>query len=127
MADDNTGSGTSDDASGNAQAGINNNRWEPSKTDVDDASQKAPAGDREHPHGVVTAQTPEAFTGLKVTHAKKAAAGWPAVYRATQYVFSHAGVMRGSHALRLLNQKGGIDCMSCAWPEPDGDRSFAEF
>src|SRR5437763_1961460 len=51
----------------------------------------------------------------------------PAVARAAQYAFAHAGVARTSRALAQLNQKGGIDCMSCAWPEPDGDRRFAEF
>ncbi len=127
MSERETGSGVSADGSGNAQAALNNNRWEPAKTDVDDAAGEQPRGEREHPHGQIAAETPERFTGLSVRTPKRAAAGFPAVYRATQYVFSHAGVMRGSAALRVLNQKGGIDCMSCAWPEPDGDRSFAEF
>jgi len=35
--------------------------------------------------------------------------------------------MRGLRALRKLNQKGGFDCPGCAWPEPDGERSHAEF
>jgi hypothetical protein len=24
-------------------------------------------------------------------------------------------------------EKDGFDCPSCAWPDPDGDRKFAEF
>src|SRR5690606_35032153 len=39
----------------------------------------------------------------------------------------HAGVRRGVRALRDLNQVDGSDCPSCAWADPDGDRSFAEF
>lgn len=39
--------------------------------------------------------------------------------------------MEGTTSLKIfskLNQKGGIDCPSCAWPDPDGKRSgFAEY
>ncbi|HEX4796742.1 MAG TPA: FdhF/YdeP family oxidoreductase [Humisphaera sp.] len=83
--------------------------------------------DRITAHGDVAALTPESLNGLRVTEPHKKAAGMPAVARAAQYAFAHAGVARTSRALAQLNQKGGIDCMSCAWPEPDGDRSFAEF
>ncbi|MEO8112085.1 MAG: FdhF/YdeP family oxidoreductase, partial [Ginsengibacter sp.] len=39
-----------------------------------------------------------------------------------------AGVVRGMKALLALNQKGGFDCPSCAWPDPDDDRSsIAEY
>jgi molybdopterin-dependent oxidoreductase alpha subunit len=31
--------------------------------------------------------------------------------------------LRGTGALFLMNQKGGFDCSSCAWPDPDDDRS----
>ncbi len=118
---------TPQDAAGNAQSSLNNNRWNASKTDVKDASGEASDNAPQNSHGPVSAETPEVFTGLHIKKPKNSAAGLPAVYRATQYVWSHAGVLRGSHALKLLNQKGGIDCMSCAWPEPDGDRAFAEF
>jgi len=81
----------------------------------------------DHSHGKVVAETPDSLNGLKVANPEHKAAGLPAVLRATQYVWSKAGVVRGTYALSFLNQKGGIDCMSCAWPDPDGDRSFAEF
>lgn len=80
-----------------------------------------------HPHGDVSAETPESFTGLRLEPPVAKVGGLAAVTSATKYVFTHAGVVRGSRALTLLNQKDGIDCMSCAWPEPDGDRSVAEF
>lgn len=35
--------------------------------------------------------------------------------------------MRGTRTLRQVNQAGGFDCPGCAWPEPDRERSHAEF
>lgn len=37
------------------------------------------------------------------------------------------GVARGVRTLLKLNQKTGFDCPGCAWPEPDDERSHAEF
>jgi molybdopterin-dependent oxidoreductase alpha subunit len=73
------------------------------------------------------AQTPEGFTGLTVTEPGRSAAGAKAVAVSLAHVFGQAGVARGSHALAVLNQAGGVDCPSCAWPDPDGHRSLAEF
>jgi molybdopterin-dependent oxidoreductase alpha subunit len=36
-------------------------------------------------------------------------------------------LIRGTRTLLQLNQKQGIDCPGCAWPEPDGERSHFEF
>ena len=58
---------------------------------------------------------------------KSQAAGTPAVVSSLKQVFDKAGVIRGTKALLELNQAGGFDCPSCAWPDPDGDRSVAEF
>lgn len=69
------------------------------------------------------AETPEEFTGLKKTEIKKFAAGFPAVLSSAKMVFSEAGVFRGLKALNNLNQKDGFDCPSCAWPDPDDERS----
>ena len=70
-----------------------------------------------------SAENPETFTGLKEGKIKKEAAGIPAVISALKKTFAEAGVVRGSKALFKLNQKGGFDCPSCAWPDPDDDRS----
>jgi molybdopterin-dependent oxidoreductase alpha subunit len=75
----------------------------------------------------ISAETPEAFTGLTLGEPKSAAAGLPAVIKAMQHVYSQAGVIRGTKALMQLNQHDGIDCMSCAWPDPDEHRAMAEF
>jgi molybdopterin-dependent oxidoreductase alpha subunit len=74
-------------------------------------------------------ENPEDFTGdLKIKKPYKVAAGVEAVYRSGQDVFKEAGVARGLKALSALNQKLGFDCPSCAWPDPDDDRSkIAEY
>src|SRR5262245_42992422 len=59
----------------------------------------------------------------KRKHIKKAAAGLPAILVSAKHVIGEAGVKRGWKALKHLNQKDGFDCPSCAWPDPDDDRS----
>src|ERR1700729_1011020 len=70
-----------------------------------------------------SAESPERLSHLKVTEAKTWAAGIPGVMAALSDVFSEAGAIRGLKALSKMNQKGGFDCSSCAWPDEDGDRS----
>ena len=70
---------------------------------------------------------PEEFTGLKRTDPKTAAAGAKAVASSMHHVYGLAGVVRGTRALSVLNQPGGVDCPSCAWPDPDSHRAMAEF
>jgi len=77
--------------------------------------------------GDVHAQPPEEFTGLRVTPAKKGAAGLPAVVSSMWRVWREMGIVRGLRALRMLNQPGGFDCMSCAWADPDEHRGSVEF
>lgn len=74
------------------------------------------------------AENPEKLTGIKRGKIKKTAAGIPAVVNSLQHVFGEAGFIRGSKALLKLNQKDGYDCPSCAWPDPDDERSgIAEY
>ena len=63
----------------------------------------------------------------RFTAPKTQAAGTPAVISSLRHVFGKAGVTRGTKALLGLNQAGGFDCPSCAWPDPDGPRAVAEF
>ena len=63
----------------------------------------------------------------RFTAPKEHAAGTPAVVSSLQHVFGKAGVIRGTKAMLDLNQTGGFDCPSCAWPDPDGHRAVAEF
>ena len=63
---------------------------------------------------------------LHVTKPSEVAAGATAISESAKSVFGKMGVVRGTRGLLNLNQKGGIDCQSCAWPDPDR-RTVAEF
>lgn len=69
------------------------------------------------------AEAPETFTGLKLGSVKKVAAGIPAVLSSFRQIYGEAGLIRGMKGLWMLNKKGGFDCPSCAWPDPDDERS----
>jgi molybdopterin-dependent oxidoreductase alpha subunit len=74
------------------------------------------------------AENPEVFTGLSLGPLKKTAAGVPAVVSSFWHIIREAGLVRGLKALNSLNQKDGFDCPSCAWPDPDDERSgIAEY
>jgi molybdopterin-dependent oxidoreductase alpha subunit len=74
------------------------------------------------------AENPEKLTGLRKTEISKIAAGIPAVTSSVKMVVEEAGLKRGMKALWNLNKKGGFDCPSCAWPDPDDERSgIAEY
>jgi molybdopterin-dependent oxidoreductase alpha subunit len=74
-------------------------------------------------------ENPEALLNLRVSKPKDVAAGMTAVGAALKDVFEEEGTsLRGLKALLKMNQAGGFDCSSCAWPDPDDDRSpFAEY
>jgi len=63
---------------------------------------------------------------LKITDPPETSAGIHAITTSLRDVFGKAGVVRGSRGLLNLNQKGGIDCQSCAWPDPE-HRTINEF
>src|SRR5215204_3176583 len=75
----------------------------------------------------VRAQPPEEFTGGSVEGASDTSGGLAAVWSATKHIVREAGVVRGTRTLLKVNQKDGFDCPGCAWPDPDGERSHAEF
>jgi molybdopterin-dependent oxidoreductase alpha subunit len=63
---------------------------------------------------------------LKITPPPVISAGIHAVTNALKHVVGKMGVVRGARGLLKLNQKGGIDCQSCAWPDPE-HRTINEF
>jgi len=89
-----------------------------------DPDPQPPTDPDRHP---VRAQGPETFTGLHLHKPKQAAAGMTAVVKSMEHVFAEVGVARGTRLMLRVNQKFGVDCTSCAWPEPDGERSTVEF
>ncbi len=64
---------------------------------------------------------------LKVGEVKDTAAGFTSILSTTKELFKKSGAVRGTKLMLALNQKGGIDCNSCAWADPDGERTTAEF
>ena len=78
---------------------------------------------KEKKENLTSAENPEKFTGLKLGKVKKVAAGIPAILSSAKHIFKEAGLTRGLKALLALNQQDGYDCPSCAWPDPDDERS----
>jgi len=73
-------------------------------------------------------ESPDQLNDLHQKKIKKDAVGLPAIVSSFRHVIGEAGLARGLKALARLNQKGGYDCPSCAWPDPDDERSgIAEY
>jgi molybdopterin-dependent oxidoreductase alpha subunit len=112
---------------------IHPTHWEAEKHDVHgkdeiDAHPLPSDGEaREDVHLRVLSESPPAAADVDLRAPAKHAAGVPGVYRAMKHLLSQMGPVAVSKTMSRLNQKGGIDCMSCAWPEPDVHRHFAEF
>ncbi|HVB53420.1 MAG TPA: FdhF/YdeP family oxidoreductase [Candidatus Acidoferrales bacterium] len=62
----------------------------------------------------------------RITPPEEYAAGWPAVGITFKRSFDEMGVRATARTLLKLNQKEGIDCPGCAWPDP-GHRKTVEF
>lgn len=94
-----------------------------------DEGKSTATADDEAFHGDVIAHPPEVLSGLKRKRVMKTAAGLEAVKVAMQYAIDEMGPVDATRMLVKLNQVGGIDCQSCAWPDPKpGHRSpFAEY
>src|SRR6185369_13772873 len=56
----------------------------------------------------------------------RVAAGWHAIRETLSFTRRYAPI-RTTVGLTVVNKNGGFDCPSCAWPDPDGQRSPAEF
>ena len=74
-----------------------------------------------------SAQTPEEPGLVQIKPLSKAAGGVPSILATAKAAWEEMGVGRGVRTLLRLNQKTGFDCPGCAWPEPDAERSHAEF
>jgi molybdopterin-dependent oxidoreductase alpha subunit len=84
----------------------------------------------QHPQdqNVPSPENPDALHHLHTGPLRHKAVGISAVLSSFRHVISEAGVARGLKALARVNQKGGYDCPSCAWPDPDDERSgIAEY
>jgi len=70
-----------------------------------------------------SAEPPYKLLDLKLKTPKVWAAGVPAVIHSLDQLILNASVLRGGRALFSMNQFDGFDCPSCAWPDPDDERS----
>lgn len=74
-----------------------------------------------------SAQPPDERSLVQIEPISKVAGGIPSIIATAKSAWNEMGVSRGLRTLLKLNQKTGFDCPGCAWPEPDGERSHAEF
>ncbi|WP_285038675.1 FdhF/YdeP family oxidoreductase [Plantibacter sp. lyk4-40-MEA-4] len=63
---------------------------------------------------------------IEVTHPKHVAVGQPGILHSMEPALRRLGPKRTAELFTSINQRGGFDCMSCAWPDPD-DRKKLEF
>jgi molybdopterin-dependent oxidoreductase alpha subunit len=76
---------------------------------------------------VPDAEPPRKLLKLSRGAPAEKAVGTTAVVNSMKHIQAQAGLARGTSALLKANQKGGFDCPSCAWPDPDRKRSSFEF
>src|ERR1051325_3256009 len=75
----------------------------------------------------ISALSPEETSTVQIEPLSKAAGGIDSIIATVKTTWEEMGVRRGLRTLMKLNQMGGFDCPGCAWPEPDDERSHAEF
>ena len=67
--------------------------------------------------------TPAKLTGISLEKQHREAVGVPAIASAVGHLLKEMNPIRASKVMFNLNQKHGIDCPGCAWPDPDDERS----
>ncbi|WP_437998513.1 FdhF/YdeP family oxidoreductase [Sorangium sp. So ce185] len=75
----------------------------------------------------VQAEPPLEAEAPRLGERSAAAGGLAAVGATLQHAVSEMGVARAVRTLLHVNQGEGFDCPGCAWPEPEENRSAAEF
>ncbi len=114
---------------------VHPSHYHPVKRDVQsesdarhDAAAAGSADSRPAPDRGVRAQPPEEpFGRTRVSSPKSYAGGIPSVLATFSRAYDEMGIRRSLRTLRTVNQKGGFDCQSCAWPDADGPRRTIEF
>jgi molybdopterin-dependent oxidoreductase alpha subunit len=78
-------------------------------------------------HQTADPEPPRKLLRLTQSAPPDKAVGATAVLNSMRQIQAQSGMVRGTQALLRANQKGGFDCPSCAWPDPDDERSSFEF
>lgn len=74
----------------------------------------------------MSAESSSSYPDLEVGHNKQWAVGIPAILHSMEPALRQMGPVRTAALMTAINQPGGFDCMSCAWPDP-GKRNLLEF
>ena len=64
---------------------------------------------------------------MRITQPSKSSAGLKAVFHSMRMALKSMSPVKTWKVLARLNQKGGIDCPGCAWPDPDHRSNLGEF
>ena len=83
--------------------------------------------EHDNPERDVSIESAASTEKLTIKSPMDHAAGIHAVTVAMQHQAREPGLVRGLKVLSKINQKEGFDCPSCAWPDPDQDRSIFEY
>ena len=75
----------------------------------------------------VVATTPSESSPPSLSKPKDVAAGIPAVISSLSHGITRMGTLASLRNLTSVNRFDGFDCPGCAWPDPDGHRTIAEF
>jgi molybdopterin-dependent oxidoreductase alpha subunit len=70
---------------------------------------------------------PATLTGIRLKHLKDAACGVPAITSTIKHIADEMGMIKGWKLLQKLNQKDGVDCPGCAWPDPTHRSKLGEY
>ncbi|HEU4628709.1 MAG TPA: FdhF/YdeP family oxidoreductase [Gemmatimonadaceae bacterium] len=91
--------------------------------DADRPAELGSAADR----GALAQPPEETLDAIRVGEPAGTAAGLTGVAVSLSRAVRSMGAARTLRTLRVVNQVGGFDCQSCAWPDPDDERRVAEF
>ena len=75
----------------------------------------------------VAATTPSESSPPSLSKPKDVAAGIPAVISSLTHGITRMGTLASLRNFTSVNRFDGFDCPGCAWPDPDGHRTIAEF
>jgi molybdopterin-dependent oxidoreductase alpha subunit len=83
--------------------------------------------DLDNKNPVPGAQPPSDANAVELKKPHRVAAGIPAVVQSLKFTLRETGFTRGIGTWTKINKTDGLDCPSCAWPNPSQDPNLFEF